>query len=147
MKIFSGILLAAVFILGIRFVILGQKSQEMKVNLGVTEGRLQPSDKASHCFHSDQVRDMSSLIPTDKLNSDLISRLKEVSLKEGLKLEKEETYYLYFTAKSKLFGFVDDVEFYFLPAEKKLHFRSCSRVGNSDLGVNEERIKRLFSSI
>lgn len=147
MKIFIGILLAATFTLGIRFVILGQKSQEMRMNLGLIDGRLHPSDKASHCFHSDQVRDISSLLSTDKINESIITRLKEVSLKEGLNLEKEETHYLYFTAKSKLFGFVDDIEFYFHPNEKKLHFRSCSRVGNSDLGVNEERIKRLFSAI
>ena len=47
---------------------------------------------------------------------------------------------------SKIFRFVDDVEFYF-PDKKSeellIHVRSASRVGYSDLCVNRKRIEQI----
>ena len=42
---------------------------------------------------------------------------------------------------SKLFGFVDDVEF--RKASDAVHVRSASRVGHSDMGANKKRISEL----
>jgi uncharacterized protein (DUF1499 family) len=47
---------------------------------------------------------------------------------------------------SKIFRFVDDVEFYFPDKKSKellIHVRSASRVGYSDLGVNRMRIEQI----
>jgi len=45
---------------------------------------------------------------------------------------------------SPVFGYVDDVEFYFPPGEvKRVEYRSASRVGNDDGGVNRKRIREL----
>ncbi|HAE22942.1 MAG TPA: DUF1499 domain-containing protein, partial [Spirochaetaceae bacterium] len=43
--------------------------------------------------------------------------------------------------RSKLFRFVDDVEFYFPPALSLIHVKSASRVGYSDMGVNRKRVE------
>ena len=54
--------------------------------------------------------------------------------------------FLHVEFTSKIFRFVDDVEFYFDEPEM-IHFRSASRVGQSDMGVNRDRmneISRLF---
>ena len=48
-----------------------------------------------------------------------------------------------FTFTSRLFGFVDDVEFLLLPEEKLIHFRSASRVGYWDLGANRARMEAI----
>jgi uncharacterized protein (DUF1499 family) len=51
--------------------------------------------------------------------------------------------------RSRLFGFVDDVMFELDDAKKLIHFRSASRVGRSDLGVNRKRmetIRKLFAA-
>lgn len=48
--------------------------------------------------------------------------------------------YLHVEFRSRVFGFVDDVEFLVSPAENCIHFRSASRVGYSDLGVNAKRM-------
>ena len=58
-------------------------------------------------------------------------------------LEKESDNYLHYTFKSCLFGFIDDVEFLIDGAQKLIHFRSASRTGYSDLGVNEKRMTEL----
>ena len=51
-----------------------------------------------------------------------------------------EPAYTHATFTSRLFRFVDDVEFYF-PDEPVLHVRSASRVGYSDLGADRRRIE------
>ena len=44
---------------------------------------------------------------------------------------------------SSIFGFVDDVEFYFDDRKKIINVKSASRVGFSDLGVNRRRIEKI----
>jgi uncharacterized protein (DUF1499 family) len=62
-------------------------------------------------------------------------------------LEKESLNYLHYTFKSAIFGFIDDVEF-LIDAEKKLiHFRSASRTGYSDMGVNKKRMTEIRKTI
>ena len=51
--------------------------------------------------------------------------------------------YLHATATSALFGFVDDLELYADAAHGVLQARSVSRLGDSDLGVNSQRLKAL----
>ncbi len=43
---------------------------------------------------------------------------------------------------SRLMGFVDDAEFYFLPDGKTVAMRSAARLGESDLGVNRRRLEQ-----
>ena len=51
--------------------------------------------------------------------------------------------YLHATATSALFGFVDDLELYADPSRGVLQARSVSRLGDSDLGVNAQRLAAL----
>lgn len=57
------------------------------------------------------------------------------------RLITEESDYLHFTFTSLIFRFVDDVEFEI--TENKIHVRSASRVGHSDLGVNRKRVEEI----
>ncbi|MEA5466614.1 DUF1499 domain-containing protein [Leptothoe sp. PORK10 BA2] len=43
---------------------------------------------------------------------------------------------------SRLMGFVDDTEFYFLPDGHTIVMRSAARLGESDLGVNRRRLEQ-----
>ncbi len=63
------------------------------------------------------------------------------------RLVEENAHYLHFTFKSLVFGFVDDVEFLLDPATQVIHFRSASRVGYSDLGVNRKRMQDLIQRL
>lgn len=51
--------------------------------------------------------------------------------------------YLYAEFTSRWMGFVDDVEFYVNDKEKKIELRSASRLGESDLGVNRQRLESI----
>jgi uncharacterized protein (DUF1499 family) len=62
------------------------------------------------------------------------------------KIITAEDNYIRAEFSSKLFGFVDDVEFYFpdtTSTKAIIHVRSASRVGYSDLGVNRKRIEQI----
>jgi uncharacterized protein (DUF1499 family) len=51
--------------------------------------------------------------------------------------------YLHAEFRSRIFRFVDDVEFYFPVDQPFVHVRSASRAGYSDLGVNRKRVETL----
>jgi uncharacterized protein (DUF1499 family) len=55
-------------------------------------------------------------------------------------LVAEEKHYLHFEFRSRVFGFVDDVEFVFDDEAALIQFRSASRTGYSDFGVNRRRM-------
>ena len=55
--------------------------------------------------------------------------------------------YLHAEVTSKWMKYVDDLEVSFLPESSKLLIRSESRVGESDLGVNQKRIDLLKSKL
>jgi uncharacterized protein (DUF1499 family) len=57
-------------------------------------------------------------------------------------VEKREDY-LHVEFRSRIFRFVDDVEFYFPVDQPRVHVRSASRVGYSDMGVNRKRVETL----
>lgn len=51
--------------------------------------------------------------------------------------------YLYAEFRSWLVGFIDDVEFTFDGQTQRIDFRSASRLGRGDMGVNPARIESL----
>ncbi len=53
--------------------------------------------------------------------------------------------YLHVEFASRVFRFVDDVEFYLGIEDQVIHFRSASRIGHSDLGANRKRMETLRS--
>lgn len=60
---------------------------------------------------------------------------------------EEEPGYLHAECRSLLFRFVDDVELEIDETARQIHFRSASRLGHSDFGVNRKRmegIRRAF---
>jgi uncharacterized protein (DUF1499 family) len=56
------------------------------------------------------------------------------------KIVREEPGYLHAEFTSKIFGFVDDVEFVIDEQRRRIDFRSASRVGYYDFGVNRKRM-------
>ena len=77
--------------------------------------------------------------PAKKAYENILSLLKKLP---RVKIFKKEENYIRTEFTSAVFGFVDDVEFYFAE-EGKIHFRSASRIGHSDLGVNKDRIEKI----
>lgn len=58
-------------------------------------------------------------------------------------IKKEQAGYLHAEVRSRVFRFVDDVEFLLDADHRLIHVRSASRTGYSDLGVNRRRVERI----
>jgi uncharacterized protein (DUF1499 family) len=60
----------------------------------------------------------------------------------------EDGYYLRAESKSRLFGFIDDLELAIdEQGDSRVAFRSASRLGYSDLGVNQRRITAVYDAL
>jgi uncharacterized protein (DUF1499 family) len=51
--------------------------------------------------------------------------------------------YIYAEFRTPTFRFVDDVEFYIDEDANVIHFRSASRLGYSDMGLNRRRMEEI----
>jgi uncharacterized protein (DUF1499 family) len=115
-------------------------------NLGVVNGRLAPCPNSPNCV-STQATDADhrmEAIPFDDPPDQAIGRLKTViGAMPRMKIIAETEDYIHAEATSRLFRFVDDVEFFVDRNAKVIHFRSASRVGHSDFGVNRARMERI----
>ena len=138
-------------VLVIIFILTGCSSS--MVELGINNGLLTPCPKTPNCVNS-QATDKKHFIQPIKF----IGTLKQAKdrLLTILKTWKRtkiviiQENYIRAEFSSKVFRFVDDVEFYF-PITKTeeviIHIRSASRVGQSDLGVNRKRIEQIRSEL
>jgi uncharacterized protein (DUF1499 family) len=104
-------------------------------DLGVHNGALSPCPSPAHCARADwSVADpaaaLAALVPVIEATP----RTEVLEQGDG---------YLHATATSALFGFVDDLELYADPSRGVLQARSVSRLGDSDLGVNAQRLAAL----
>jgi len=117
-------------------------------SLGVTAGRLAPCKPTPNCVSSQADRgDESHYIAPFATHNDpagTFTKLKRIiAATERVNIVISEPDYLYAEFRSRLFGFVDDVEFWVDPHAGAIQVRSASRLGSSDLGVNRARIERI----
>jgi uncharacterized protein (DUF1499 family) len=122
-------------------------------DLGYESGRLAPCKRTPNCVSSQaDPKDAQHYIAPIALKGnaagDAIAAVKKaVESMPRTTVVKVEPGYLYAEFKSRLMGFVDDVEFLQDPAKGVVHVRSASRLGRSDLGVNRDRVERLRALI
>ena len=62
------------------------------------------------------------------------------------RIVREEPDYLKAECRSLIFRFVDDVEFVFDAGAQRIRFRSASRLGRSDFGVNRKRMEEISAA-
>jgi uncharacterized protein (DUF1499 family) len=75
------------------------------------------------------------------------SALREVIQALGGELKRGDARYLHFEFRSRIFGFVDDVECLLNETAGQVEIRSASRVGYSDLGVNRRRVEAIRAAL
>jgi uncharacterized protein (DUF1499 family) len=113
-------------------------------NLGVTNGRLARCRRTPNCVSSQaDPSDAEHYIPPLKGTMEAVRKAVE-SLPRATIVSEQENY-LYAEFRSKLLGFVDDVEFFY--DGNAIQVRSASRLGRRDFAVNRRRIERLREMI
>jgi uncharacterized protein (DUF1499 family) len=121
--------------------------------LGVREGRLAPCPDSPNCVSTQSADAKHSIDPIAYTTSVEEARIRLEEIVRAMprtRVVTQEGDYLYVEYRSRLFGFEDDVEFWLDDENKVIHFRSASRKGYSDLGVNRKRmegVREQFSGI
>ncbi|MEX0849602.1 MAG: DUF1499 domain-containing protein [Candidatus Dependentiae bacterium] len=114
--------------------------------LGVKDGMLFPCNGKWNCaiiqsVDGQKTNAQSMYYAGSKKEAQM--RLKKIILSFArTKIITETDDYFHATFESKLWHFVDDVEFYFSEHEPIVYMRSASRVGTYDFGVNKRRLKK-----
>ncbi|HEX6689567.1 MAG TPA: DUF1499 domain-containing protein [Burkholderiales bacterium] len=123
----------------------GKRPPHLSSPLGHEPGKLAPCKRTPNCVSSQaDPADAEHYIAPIALKGDAISAVrKAVEATPRASVVRAEAGYLYAEFRSKLMGFVDDVEFLYDPVKGVLHVRSASRLGRRDFGVNRERIEKL----
>ena len=110
----------------------------------MSERTLPPCPASPNCVSTLATDECHTIAPLryKKPRAEAKEALKAVinSLSRTRLVEEDESY-LHYEFTSLLLRFVDDVEFLFDDDTKAVHFRSASRTGYSDLGVNRRRME------
>ena len=134
----------------ILLLVFGKYSQKGQAT-GLVNDSLSKCSENPNCVCSEHPDDILHFIePFTHLKEDkgvdmtkVISVIKDM---DGI-ISSVKDNYISATFSSSIFGFVDDFEIRADPAHGVLHFRSASRVGYSDGGVNQKRVvlfKKLY---
>lgn len=119
-------------------------------NLGLTDGKLAACPSSPNCVSSQSQDDEHRIEPLryQGTPTEAIAQLKTtIESLPRTKIIQTTDNYIYAEFTSALMGFVDDVEFYVNPAEPMIEVRSASRLGESDLGVNRQRVEAIRTAI
>jgi len=137
------VLIVLFLILAVLLTVLSCASNPPKAQL--VDGRLRACPNSPNCVSSEsdsassRIEPLTFQGPPEKAWSDLKETIREL----GGKIQEEHDGFLWTTFTSRVFRFVDDVEFKMVSTEGMIHVRSGSRVGYSDLGVNRRRVEKM----
>ena len=115
-------------------------------SIGIESGNLSSCPSSPNCVVSQNADAKHAIEPItyhgerDKARETL---LKVLTVVPRTTIVSQTDNYIHAISKSRIFKFVDDVEFYFPSDKSVIHIRSASRVGDSDFGVNRTRLEQI----
>jgi uncharacterized protein (DUF1499 family) len=119
-------------------------------NLSLENNHFTPCLLETNCVSSDSENDKKSYDPPldvslwQGVHSTLFKKIvEEIDLGQNIKVIKFEPLYAHLACSSKWLGFVDDLELRLDEEDKLVYFKSSSRVGRNDFGVNRERVSQV----
>lgn len=114
----------------------------------IVNGQLLACPDKPNCINTEYPDRTTQFIPALSYQAakseQVMNTAKSIILEMGGEIINEDKNYLSAIFTSSIFRFVDDFEIRQDKPALKLHIRSASRMGYSDFGVNQRRVK-LFS--
>jgi uncharacterized protein (DUF1499 family) len=127
---------------------LVQRASPMPDNLGAENGRLAPCPQSPNCVSTqapdeEQEHSIAPIAYEEEASTAHASILAILQADAQFTLITNTPNYIHAEAKSNLWQFIDDVEFFFDEADSLIHFRSASRLGYGDGGANRQRMEAI----
>ena len=139
------ILLILVLLTVIALIFLAYRSHS-GMPAGMSEGKLTACPGKPNCVCSEFKSDTAHYIDPLIISNTMIDTrgILIVSIREtGGMIQTESAEYIAATFSSSVFGFLDDLEVRIDYSKNEIHFRSASRVGRGDMGVNRKRVESI----
>jgi uncharacterized protein (DUF1499 family) len=126
--------------------------------LGISDGQLKPCPESPNCVSSqatDKQHTIAPIVFNGTVKQAQTQLLTVINTWDRSKVIVVKEDYIRVEFTSAIMRFIDDVEFYFPTlsmakdnTEKTvIQVRSASRIGESDLGVNRERIEKITEQL
>lgn len=144
-----GVVLVLAGLLVVRLVFAARSSEKPRPAPGLVNGKLRPTGARPNCVTSEGAHPKQpgqAIEPIRFLKSAEETRAKLVDVLAGMpgvEITVKEPLYLAATCRSRLFGFVDDLELRLDPEAGVVHVRSASREGYSDMKTNRKRVEEI----
>lgn len=126
-------------------IVLNGCSGSPPTDLAVKDGKLKPCPSSPNCvssFESDAEHGIQPIKYTTNKVEAYLKLLQILKSEERVSVVTKSEDYIRVEFKTFLMRYVDDVEFLF-DKNQTIHFRSASRLGHSDLGLNRKRMERI----
>ncbi|MAT95807.1 MAG: hypothetical protein CL608_01470 [Anaerolineaceae bacterium] len=118
----------------------------MPDNLGVENGRLAPCPSSPNCVSTQATDEEHGIAPIAYAGETSAAHATILAILQAdpqFTIITNTPTYIHAEARSSLWKFIDDVEFFFDEADSLIHFRSAARLGYGDAGVNRQRMEEI----
>ena len=143
MKIFFAVI--GVLIIGFGGILFLQ-NQNPKIELELRDNKLKEIPDKKNAVSTQTIYKDKLITPLPLKNT--LEESKEAMKKAmdsygGIEIKNEKNNYIYAVATTGKMRYHDDIEIFFDQENNKIQYRSSSRVGYSDLGLNRERYNKI----
>jgi uncharacterized protein (DUF1499 family) len=125
---------------------LVDQASPLPANLGVENGRLTPCPNSPNCVSTQATDEQHSIAPLPYEGETAVAHATILTILQAnpsFSLITNTPTYIYAEAQTAFWKFTDDVEFYFDETEGLIQFRSASRLGYGDAGLNRQRMEEI----
>lgn len=139
------IVLLLLIVLGFIF-IYWQNSQTPE--LGVNQGKLKPLDNRPNAVSTQTTQEnkrVSTLAMKQNAETTKAALIYAIEQYGGAEIKQEDSDYIYVVFVTPTMKYRDDAEFWLDKKNQEVHFRSSSRAGYSDRGLNRQRYDALVN--
>jgi uncharacterized protein (DUF1499 family) len=118
--------------------------------LAIPGGPLPPCPSTPNCVSTESTDDEHRIAPVPFTDDPVAAQARAraaLGAEPRTRIVMDEPGYLRAEASIRLFRFIDDVEIVIDTASRTYRFRSASRVGKGDMGVNRARMTRIAARL
>lgn len=141
------ILIVILLIITLIVLFMVRKNLKTPANLGVVGGKLASMPKSPNAVSSqsdDPEKKIEPIPFIGDLNESKEKILKALLAYGNMKIVTDDNNYIHAVNTTGKMKYHDDLEFYFDEKLELIHFRSASRIGYSDMGLNRKRYDSLL---
>lgn len=125
------------------------QNQKPHIQLGIEDGKLKEIPNKQNAVSTQTVYEdkrIEALPLKETLNDSKQAMKQSLVAYGGIRIIEERDDYIYAIATTGKMKFHDDIEIYFDVKNNCIQYRSASRAGYSDMGLNRERYNQIAST-